>query len=951
MLLKYPNFRELILICTLTLMKGYLQIKITLLICCCALPYMLNSQELPPIETYLPKDYGAEDQIWSISQGEDNTIFFANNEGLLEYNGAKWTLYETPNSSIVRSVKVIDDKIYTGSYMDFGFWQKDDKGFLNYTSIVKEKNVELLEDEEFWNILKLDQWIVFQSLDRIYIYDTVDNTFGLINSSTVITKIYKIGEDIYFQKLNEGIYKLENGIEVLVTNDAKIVNANIINISRVDGNLLFLTKTKGFFTLNNSVVSEWDILLNRELSKYIVYNAILLESGDFVLGTISNGILYVNSEGDVTFKVNQSTGLGNNTVLSLFEDKGGNIWLGLDHGISNINLKSPFRIFKDDLGVLGTIYDAVLEDNFLYVGTNQGLFFKNIKSNEAFQSIPNTDGQVWYLNKLGNTIFCGHDSGTFVIENGNAKKISEITGTWNIKEIDGNPNILIQGNYNGLFILEKVNGQWQYRNKLEGFDISSRFLEFVSPFKLLISHEYKGVYVLDIDSDYRNIIGYKKSSIHKSAKSSLAKFDSKVFYGSNKGIFVYRNALGEFEKDSVLSNLFPIESYSSGKIISTNEKLFAFNESAISYAEKGKLSSNVKISQIPLPNNIRETKDGYENILYLGGDEYLIGTTVGYIVSTLSDEGRMVNWPISLNNISVHALKGEARFLALSGKASLKTKENILRFTFNVNDYSKYLPSVYQYRLLGLNDVWSDWSDKGEAYFENLPHGEYSFEARAKVGNEITESLEYQFVIEKPFYLRPIAVVIYVLFGFVFVFIVHMINRMYYKKKHKKELEEKEKEIKLKQLENERQLVHYKNLDLQRDIEIKNKELSLSTMNLIKRNDLLNDIKKELTSTKDNSKVINLINKSLNDTDDWKLFEKAFNNVDKDFINKLKAKHSHLTSNDLRLCTYLRLNLSSKEIAPLFNISYRSVEVKRYRLRKKLNLSHDESLSDYILHF
>ena len=101
MLLKSPNFRELILICTLTLMKGYLQIKITLLICCCALPYMLNSQELPPIETYLPKDYGAEDQIWSISQGEDNTIFFANNEGLLEYNGAKWTLYETPNSSIV----------------------------------------------------------------------------------------------------------------------------------------------------------------------------------------------------------------------------------------------------------------------------------------------------------------------------------------------------------------------------------------------------------------------------------------------------------------------------------------------------------------------------------------------------------------------------------------------------------------------------------------------------------------------------------------------------------------------------------------------------------------------------------------------------------------------------------------------------------------------------------
>ena len=79
-----------------------------------------------------------------------------------------------------------------------------------------------------------------------------------------------------------------------------------------------------------------------------------------------------------------------------------------------------------------------------------------------------------------------------------------------------------------------------------------------------------------------------------------------------------------------------------------------------------------------------------------------------------------------------------------------------------------------------------------------------------------------------------------------------------------------------------------------------------------------------------------LINKNLNTTDDWKLFEEAFNNADKDFLKNLKQKHPELTSNDLRLCTYLRLNLSSKEIAPLLNISSRSVEVKRYRLRKKM---------------
>jgi DNA-binding CsgD family transcriptional regulator len=123
-------------------------------------------------------------------------------------------------------------------------------------------------------------------------------------------------------------------------------------------------------------------------------------------------------------------------------------------------------------------------------------------------------------------------------------------------------------------------------------------------------------------------------------------------------------------------------------------------------------------------------------------------------------------------------------------------------------------------------------------------------------------------------------------------------------------------------------------------------------MNLVKRNELLNTIKDELNRSKspdDVKRVIRMINTSLNSTNDWKLFEEAFNNVDKDFMKKIKELHPSITPNDLRLCAYLRLNLSSKEIAPLLNISHKSVEVKRYRLRKKMGLDHDQSLADYIL--
>ena len=107
-----------------------------------------------------------------ISQDNKHFVYFANNEGLLEFNGSTWNLYKSPNETIIRSVKVIGNRIYTGCYMEFGFWTRKSNGHLNYTSLSNKIKSKVLDDEQFWNIISYDQWVVFQSLNRIYIYDT-----------------------------------------------------------------------------------------------------------------------------------------------------------------------------------------------------------------------------------------------------------------------------------------------------------------------------------------------------------------------------------------------------------------------------------------------------------------------------------------------------------------------------------------------------------------------------------------------------------------------------------------------------------------------------------------------------------------------------------------------------------------------------------------------------------
>ena len=209
----------------------------------------------------------------------------------------------------------------------------------------------------------------------------------------------------------------------------------------------------------------------------------------------------------------------------------------------------------------------------------------------------------------------------------------------------------------------------------------------------------------------------------------------------------------------------------------------------------------------------------------------------------------------------------------------------------------------------------------------------------------------YNFTIAKPWFESDLLYVVYLILFGILLYSIHLVTRRYYQKQREKILENTQKELEMKELENSKQIIKLNNEKLRNDIEGKNRELATSTMSIIKKNEFLNDIKNELMDggEKSISKVIRIIDKDLNNTDDWKMFQEAFNNADKKFLRKIKTKHPDLTPNDLRLCAYLRLNLSSKEIAPLLNISPRSVEVKRYRLRKKMQLDHDINLTNYII--
>ena len=155
------------------------------------------------------------------------------------------------------------------------------------------------------------------------------------------------------------------------------------------------------------------------------------------------------------------------------------------------------------------------------------------------------------------------------------------------------------------------------------------------------------------------------------------------------------------------------------------------------------------------------------------------------------------------------------------------------------------------------------------------------------------------------------------------------------------------------------ELVILRNEKLQAEVDFKNSELATSAMHLVQKGELLTKVKSELNrliKVVDNEKSIGELKKMikvLSEDDkmdkDWEHFAQHFDKVHRDFVVILKEKHPTVTGNELKLSAYLRMNLSTKEIAQLMNISVRGIEISRYRLRKKLGISSEVNLFDYLI--
>jgi DNA-binding CsgD family transcriptional regulator len=940
-----------------------------------------NPIGLPQINNFTNVDYKGGNQNWDIQQDKLGVMYFANNEGLLSYNGQTWSIYPISNNTVVRSVQIASDgKIYVGAQDELGYFYPNEKGLLKYTSLKKLIPNQDNTFNDVWNIYTYDNKVFFRTNAKIF--ELADGKITAFHSSAEWLFLGKCNNTLYAED-GPGLLKKFDGKQWKVTCTLP-QKALVTSIAKYNGDTILVATLKdGLFLLYKNILSKKVTNLDGLLKNVRINTMQAIDKDLYAIGSAFNGCFIINHQGNLIQNLSNSQALQKNNVRSLYLDHDRNIWLGLDDGISFIAFNSTIKQIYPDANKQSSTYAVSIFNKKLFIGTSDAVFAlpltKGVKDlsncNGNFVEVQNTKGQVWSLNEINNNLLFGNEEGSFLINNNTATQVVSHPGTWLFKPLSTeNPSeTIIAGTYEGLHLINFENGKFIDKGHIQGLTESLRFLAIDDGGKTIwSSHPYRGVYKIHLSPNHKSIAKY---SLYKQKDGLPSSLHNYVFSIKGRIVVATINGLYEYNYKNNRFNLskyfYPIFKNNELQYLTEdkNGNIWFIGNRKVGVVNFSNAVGNQPFSIVYFPELTSRVLAGFENIYPYDEENVFVGSNKGvFHINYKQYKNSHNQLNILLAQVRIIGDKDSlifgGYFKSKNAIQKFQDKDSILALPCNFNSFHfEYSTTLFEqhsniefsYQLIGFDKQWSAWNSKSEKEYTNLSHGRYTFrvKARTNLGNE-SDYITYTFDIKPGWYETYWSYSLYFLMVLSLIYGIFKIQQRKHEKAeinlryiHQLELEHSENEI-----------VTLKNEKLEADINFKNKELATTTMHLVQRGKLMSKIKDGLMLIKDAenanketelTKVLKLINEAEKNDSDWDHFAIHFDQVHSDFLAKLKSKFPELSQNDLKMCAYLKMNLSSKEIAQLLSVTIRAVEVSRYRLRKKLNLPGDISLFDYIL--
>ncbi len=742
------------------------------------------------------KEYKAAGPNWAIVKDKRGIMYFANDEGVLEYDGVNWRLIKL--KTLARSLAIDSSGIiYVGGDNEFGYIQPDTKGNLYYTCLSDSLDENLKNFAEINSVFATDKGIYFCSKKKIYKYS--DKKISVIELTKGGFVSFYVNNILYYGDYYNGLYKIENDKPVICKGGGFYSKSDIFSIIPYAENELLIatSNNKGFIYnpqtgISKNIETENIKVLESYLKDAQMYvNGVKNIKSGYIINTLYSGVFYVNNQFRIIGHYNKSNGMQDETVISSYFKNTGYIepvWFGLYNGIARIELNTPIRKIPDNMGLSDEVNKIIRFDNDLYFASISGVYkleYDKLKNDYRFKVIDKTNQQqCWSFyetdHKLIATSFGLYDilkdKLVSKADNHTYKLISYKNSVFAAK-VEG----LVEYTYDGKF--------FHYKNKINAIKTEIRDLDTDSYGNLWIKSSKDELIRLTINQN-DTIVKYmtEKDGFPKTEKIYFFKYSGKLYFSTDTKLLVYNNEKKQLVEETELKENFHNALINVMDFVSDNKGSFYVNKNINSFNEIIKIekqkNGNFNIDSTTfkrLPQmKIRSFFPDKNGLVWISTSEglYVYDPNSGILPQhSFKTLIRKV-----INNDSV--IFGGTYFE--NGKVSITQpdsfipyfdyKNNSVIFHYASTFYSEEKETEYYTFLEGFDKNWSKATKNTFKEYTNLHEGDYTFKVKAKNIYGIESDIaEYSFTVNAPWSRTTAAYLVYII---LFVFLVWIIVKL-----------------------------------------------------------------------------------------------------------------------------------------------------------------------------
>jgi signal transduction histidine kinase/ligand-binding sensor domain-containing protein len=726
---------------------------------------------LPFIRNYLPGEYKAHNQNFSVIDDNRGVMYFGNFAGILEFDGSDWQLIQANNKTRITALnKDSRGRLLVGSYGEFGLLSPDSAGYMTFMKLDANYNGKPCNFNEVLHILVSDESSWFVTENILFKFD--DSTITAILPESDILSAYSAGSKIFCLLKEEGLCEFVNnsfiplaGCELLSeTVDLKFIEA-------IDEqNYLLATSNMGLYRYNGNELLPFNTPVNAYLKKHIVSCGVSISDDGFAFGTEHGGVVILSLDGTCRQILTEDLGLNSNYVRHLYWKNGG-LWAALNNGLARIETPSPLVFYNLHLGLYGGVTDILRHKGFLYVATYTGLFFQD-RNTGRFTQIPGLTTGCWSLTSSNDELLIASSAGVYVLSENSIEKLTNHFAL-SVQSSEMDPSVVFVGHNAGMTILEKEKEGWNTIKELA--DLKLEITDICQDKEAIwLSSTSNGLFRYFPENELLEHFD-TTSGLPSNMMNKLNRLSNGIVITTTKGLY-------RFDKDRSLFSPYELPGTDSVFNRDWHNRIFEDNSGNLwtydgdethiqryQLIERAFVNNSVSLSQV-VNSVIWCVYGDPDGLIWLGGPD-------GLIRYTSSDE---LEVEVETNSI-IREVRTTGDSLLFAGnyigeknrsgllqnefqKPVLNYEDNQIRFRFTAGSYHFNEELKYELQLKGYEDQWSEWTTSNSKEYSNLAPGNYTFMLRAKnVFNQQSTIATYEFTILKPWYWKWWAYLLYVL--------------------------------------------------------------------------------------------------------------------------------------------------------------------------------------------